>query len=387
MVDGEVRQGERHSHRMKFGAGNRTARSSSAVPEFSVARGRSAVCHPPDRRPGRLQLQVHTMTPVLRIVSFAVIAASASLASAAPKSTAPVPDFTKGGTVPEGAKHDWNLGPTGLRGWMYCDRMTTTDARQVLITKVEKGSPAGDAFQAGDVLLGVGGAPFSSDPRTEIGKAVSAAEAAAGGGKLALTRWRAGKTEEVVLTLPVLGSYSATAPFACPKSQRLLELGCKALAEQMAKPEYARRDAIPRSLNALALLASGNPDYLPLVKREAQWAAGFSTNSFQTWYYGYCTLLVAEYALATGDESVMPGLTRLALATAKGQSAVGSWGHGFATPDGLLGGYGMMNSPGLVLTIALVLAREAGVKDPAVTTAIERSARLLRFYVGKGAVP
>jgi hypothetical protein len=328
-------------------------------------------------------------SPALRLASLVVTAALANHASAAPnpKGSAPVPDFTRGGTVPEGAKHDWNLGPTGLRGWMHCDKMVTTDARQVLITKVDKRSPAGDTFKVGDVLLGVGGARFSSDPRTELGRAITAAETAAGGGKLALTRWREGKTDEVVVALPVLGSYAATAPFACPKSQRLLDVGCKALAERMAKPDYANRDAIPRSLNALALLASGNPDYLPLVKREAQWAAGFSAKSMQTWHYGYCIMLVAEYVLATGDESVMPGLTRLAVAAAKGQSAVGSWGHGFAIPDGRLGGYGMMNSPGLVLTTGLVLAREAGVKDPEVAAAIERSARLLRFYVGKGAIP
>jgi HEAT repeat protein len=53
----------------------------------------------------------------------------------------------------------------------------------------------------------------------------------------------------------------------------------------------------------------------------------------------------------------------------------------------LLGGYGMMNSPGVPLTISLVLAREAGVKDPEVARAIELSARLLRFYIGKGAIP
>ena len=37
----------------------------------------------------------------------------------------------------------------------------------------------------------------------------------------------------------------------------------------------------------------------------------------------------------------------LSALTAKSQSAVGSWGHKFALPDGRLGGYGMMNSPGL----------------------------------------
>jgi hypothetical protein len=47
----------------------------------------------------------------------------------------------------------------------------------------------------------------------------------------------------------------------------------------------------------------------------------------------------------------------------------------------------MMNAPGLPLTIGMVLARDAGVKDAEVARAIELSARLLRFYTGKGAVP
>ncbi len=297
-----------------------------------------------------------------------------------------IPDFTKGDAIPANAEHDWNLGPTGLRGWMFCDKMVTTDARQISITQVEKGSPADGVFLVGDVILGVGGKPFSYDPRTEFGKAITAAESEAGGGKLTVTRWRAGKAEEVVVKLPVLGSYSATAPFDCPKSTRILEQGCKALAEKVAKSSHPE-DPIVRSLNALALLASGDPAYLPLVKKEAQWAAGYSSRSMQTWHYGYVMILLAEYALATGDQSVVPGLRRLALEAANGQSAVGSWGHGFARPDGRLGGYGMMNSPGVPLTISLVLAREAGVKDPELARAIELSARLLRFYIGKGAIP
>jgi hypothetical protein len=300
------------------------------------------------------------------------------------------PDFTKGAKIPAKAKHDWNLGPTGLRGWMFCDKLVTTDARQIAITKVENGSPADGVFLVGDVILGVGGKPFSYDPRTEFGKAITAAESDAGDGKLRLTRWRTGKAEEVVVKLPVLGSYSTTTPYGCAKSKHILEQGCKALAVRIADPSYSERpnqDPIPRSLNALALLASGDPAYLLLVKKEAQWAAGFSADSFQTWYYGYVMMLLSEYVMATGDQSVMPGLKRLALEAAKGQSAVGSWGHGFAIPDGRLGGYGMMNSPGVPLTISLVMAREAGVKDPALDCAIERSARLLRFYIGKGAIP
>ena len=309
-------------------------------------------------------------------------------AFAAGKGQMTMPDLTKGEAVPAGAKHDWNLGATGARGWMFCDKMVTSDARQIAITKVETGSPADGVLAVGDVLLGVGGKAFSYDPRTELGKALSAAESDAGGGKLTLTRWRAGKSEEVVVKLAVLGSYSATAPFACAKSKRIFEQSIKALAVRVADPSYAKNlDPIPRSLNALALLASGDAAYLPLVKKEAQWAADFTDDGYKTWHYGYVMMLLSEYVIATGDVSVLPGLKRLALEAANGQSAVGSWGHKFAIPDGRLGGYGMMNSPGVPLTTGLVLARAAGVKDAAVDRAIERSARLLRFYIGKGAIP
>lgn len=298
------------------------------------------------------------------------------------------PDFTKGEPIPEGAKHDWNLGPTGLRGWMFCDKLVTTDARQVMITKVDEGSPSDGIIAVGDVILGVGGKLFSFDPRTEMGVAISQAESESGGGKLALNRWRKGKTENVLVKLPVLGSYGMTAPYDCPKSKRIFDQGIRALAARAADPSYPKKlNPITRSLNALALLASGDPAHHPLVKREAEWAAGYSADGFASWYYGYAMMLISEYVIATGDASVMPGLRRLALETAKGQSAVGSWGHKFARPDGLLHGYGMMNAPGIPLTTSLVMARKAGVEDPEISEAISRSTRLLRFYVGKGAVP
>ena len=301
---------------------------------------------------------------------------------------AEVPDFTQGAKIPEDAKHDWNLGATGLRGWMYCDKMVTSDARQIAITKVAKGSPAYGILEVGDVILGVGGKPFSYDPRTEMGKALTAAESEAGSGELTLSRWRAGSSEEVVVKIPVLGTYSPTAPYDCPKSKRILEQGCRELAKRMEDPSYTRRlDPIPRSLNALALLASGQESYLPLIQKEVQWAASFKDEGMATWYYGYVMMLLAEYKIATGDDSVMPGLKRLALEAANGQSAVGSWGHRFARPDGRLYGYGMMNSPGLPLTISMVMAREAGVEDPALDRAIELSVRLMRFYIHKGAIP
>jgi len=297
------------------------------------------------------------------------------------------PDFTKGDKIPAGATHDWTLGATGARGWIYSDRLETSDARQISITKIAKGSPADGVLEVGDVILGVSGKSFSYDPRTEFGKAVTAAESDAGNGNLSVIRWRAGQQENVAVKLHALGTYSATAPYDCPKSTRILEQGCATLAKQMEDPNYGRQSPITRSLNALALLASGDPEYLPLVKKEAEWAASFSDESMASWYYGYVIMLLSEYHMATGDDSVIPGLRRLALEAANGQSIVGSWGHKFAGDDGRLVGYGMMNAPGVTLTTSLVLAREAGVKTPELDLAIERSLKLLRFYTGKGSIP
>ncbi|MBM3837356.1 MAG: acetylesterase, partial [Verrucomicrobia bacterium] len=94
--------------------------------------------------------------------------ASSALGASGGK-TLTMPDFTKGDAIPADAKHDWNLSPTGARGWMFCDKMVTSDARQVKITTVDKGSPADGVLAVGDVLLGAGGRAFSFDPRTELG--------------------------------------------------------------------------------------------------------------------------------------------------------------------------------------------------------------------------
>ena len=212
------------------------------------------------------------------------------------------------------------------------------------------------------------------------------AESEAGRGALNIVRHREGKTDNVTLQLPILGAYSSTAPYNCLKSKRILELGCQELANRMDKPSY-QQNPITRSLNALALLASGNKEYIQIVRKEARWTSAYSADSFQTWYYGYVIMFLAEYIMATGDKSFMPGLKRLSLEAANGQSLVGSWGHRFAQANGRLGGYGMMNSPGLTMTISLVLAHKAGVTDPSVENAIQRSTRLLKFYIGKGTVP
>ena len=322
--------------------------------------------------------KVHGST-VSFLITMLFIASFAVPATAQRSRKKPVPDFTSGG-VTDGS-HDWTLGATGARGWMYAWKHTG-EARQILITDVAKGSPADGVLKADDVILGVEGKLFDDDARIQFARAVMRAEGDELRGVLKLIRWRAGTTENVAIKIPVMGTYSATAPYDCPKSKKVFEQGCEAIAK-----EDFRNVSIPNSINALALLASGNQKYQPLLSRYAQKVANYRVGAFATWHYGYAISFLAEYVMATGDASVMPGLKRLALESAEGQSLVGTWGHRFALPDGRVGGYGCMNSPGLSLTISMVLAREAGVKDPKLDAAIDKSARFLRWYVDKGAVP
>ena len=185
-----------------------------------------------------------------------------------------------------------------------------------------------------------------------------------------------------MIRLPVLGSYGPTAPYDCPKSRAIFDRGCEAIAAG-----GLRGVSIPNSLNALALLASGKEEYRPLLAAYARETADLKLDSMATWHYGFANLFLAEYVLATGDQEVVPGLRRMTMESAEGQSGVGTWGHKFAAPNGNLHGYGCMNLPGLNLTISLVIAREAGIEDPALDSAIAKAAGFLRWYVDKGAIP
>jgi len=334
----------------------------------------------------------HLKTCVVHIlVVLCLLAGTAGRLSAAEPAPVP-PDLTQGGKRDK--NHDWLLGPTGMRGWIFFRRDDQTAvSRQILITAIDAGSPADGILRTNDVILGVEGKLFADDARKSFGRAITAAEEKTG--VLRLIRWRdgpsaglrAGQSTNVELKLAVLGKYSDTAPYDCPKSKAIFEQGCRLIARKGFEKELTEDNAIPNDLKAMALLASGKEEYRPMLAEYARKVAASLHTDVWTWFYGYGNMFLAEYVLATGDKAILPELKRTAKEVALGQGKMGTWGHSFARPDGNLNGYGCMNQPGLAVTLSLVLARQAGVKDPAVDQAIGKSAKFLRYYVNKGAIP
>ena len=315
---------------------------------------------------------------------------------------AAVPDLTKG--EKRDNTPDWNLGPTGAKGWVFARGFDTSEARQILVTEIEKGSPADGVLATNDVIIGVNGQVFGSDARMALGNAITEAEKKKNKGLLKLVCWNSSSKREVTVPLKVLGSYSVTSPFNCPKAKLIVEQGCRAIMkrglsadEGSLRPEQNWTPEIRSCLEALALLASGNPEYLDAVKEFAHKLAPpdmklrlrGENEGLDTWSWGYGNLFLTEYYLATKDEYVLPAIRELARKIAIGQSEVGTWGHGFVVPrnHGNLGGYGAINQPGLICWMSLVLAQKCRIDDPDVRKAVAKSRRFFSFYTGKGSIP
>jgi len=334
-----------------------------------------------------------------RPVWFAVLPAIVGISAFAAEPPKTPPDLTQDSTVDR--KLTYNLGSTGLRGWIYTkpatyldsiQGRTTAASRQILVTHVGAKSPADGVMKVDDVILGVGGKAFTDDARKAIGAAITEAEKTENKGVLKLTRWRAGMTDEVELKLQVLGTYSATAPYDCPKSTLIFADACKVLNEEPLN------DNLWGAINALALMSTGNPDFLPKVQAFARKIAPPTLklelkDGMVIWDWGYRNLFLSEYYLLTGDKEVLHAINEYTLTLAKGQSMYGTFGHGISrlTPEGKLHGsippYGPVNEAGLIGNLAIVMGKKCGVYDPEVDAAIERASGFFGYFVDKGSIP
>ena len=313
---------------------------------------------------------------------------------------APVPpELVHGSKVDR--NQTYNLGATGLRGWIHTQPLThfdglqgrtTAASRQILVTHVGLKSPADGVVKVDDVILGIGGKLFGDDARKSLAVAIQDAEKSANGGVLKLTVSRAGKSEEVQLKLKVMGTYSDTAPLDCPKSKRIFDEACLVLEKEPLDDNWHG------AINGLALLATGKPEYLPKVQAFAR-KIGPPTLKLElnagmvVWDWSYRNLFFCEYYLLTGDKEVLHAINEYTVTLAKGQSMYGTFGHGISdrTAKGELHGsippYGPVNMAGLPANLSIVLGKKCGVKHPEVERALETASKFFGYFMDKGAIP
>jgi hypothetical protein len=275
------------------------------------------------------------------------------------------------------------LGPTGLTG--------TLSGKALTVMSVAKGSPAEGLISNGNEIIGVGSSAFATDPRRELAAAIDVAETEAGGGTLTLML-RGGKSVDLLLS--VLGSYSDTAPWDCPKSQAIIDLAAQAILE-------AKDFGGATHTGLLGLMATGEQKYIDVVAeviRDAKWVkpdqadidamfAGEKDLGYVGWYWGYNLIVLGEYYLLTGDTSVLPGIQIYAVSLARGQDSGGLYGHRMATParNGRLPGYAQMNQSSLTSLLGMLMAARCGIDDPILKKGIERTYAYYATFIGKGA--
>lgn len=304
--------------------------------------------------------------------------------------------------VPYAGERNWhvtqNMGATGVRFWVAGQRGDSAESRELLVKSVEPGSPADGVLQPYDVIVGAAVPPntptttwkqapdvkkFAGDARLAMMRALTWAESDAGKGKLQLLRFRDGQTQMVTLQLPVMGTYAETAPYDCPKTEKIVSDAAAFLASHMPVEGFVD---LPGAHAAMLLYASGDDRYLDHVRRSAmRMAEGpVSDMGHETWRWGNVNTFLGEYYLATGDQRVLNKIKGYSDALAAGQCNPGTWGHR-AVPDFIPPGYGSLNASGVVCFLSLILADQAGVEFD--TTAIERSIRFYGSYAGRGSIP
>ncbi|RLS52181.1 MAG: tandem-95 repeat protein [Planctomycetota bacterium] len=305
----------------------------------------------------------------------------------------------------------YNLGSTGLRGWVHQDGSgswvgkITDPSRQILVTVAS--TPGSAVVAVDDVILGAvaassGTVPsFTSDARKAFGAAITDAEKT-GAGTLRVKRWRAGVTTEVNIPITTLGTYSATAPYSCPKSSAILANTRNQMVGKLLADANYLGGGHAGAINALALLASiepGHPNYAAVQTHLQTYARSITTpigNNY-TWASAYQLIFLSEYYLLTNDSQVVPVINSSTVRLAKGQGMFGTFGHGLGSPhpDGsgqkIIAWYGPVNCAGNAANLAIVLGKKALQAasqpiDPAIDAAIVRSSGFMGSHINKGAM-
>ncbi len=221
----------------------------------------------------------------------------------------------------------YNLGITGIRAELVSD-----DPKSLMVRYVFADSPASGLVQVDDRIVGVNGKPFvnphrngygmevfgGDGPIKELAQVLEACTAKEGTGKLVLKVRRGEKLIDVELKInKAIGSYAKTFPVDCPKSDRIYKHLLTYLVENQ-RDNGSFGSPVENTFAPLALLASGEKQYLPNVERCARHLAQSLPKSAEdrqyglpNWGYMASAIVLSEYYLVTGEQWVLPELQKI----------------------------------------------------------------------------
>lgn len=281
-----------------------------------------------------------------------------------------------------------NVGPTGLRA-----RITHEHPKYLTIKYVFKKSPAAGLIAINDIVVGANGKRLTVDhtfgrgsrgrstwdgPMVDMAKLIEDSQGK--DGKLELIVWPGGvkSAEKIVsIQIPAVGRFSPTWPNNCPRSDKLMADLCDFLAEEHKRAGKFESQVQTHSASVLALMASGDKKYDPLLRSIMSSYGGkrYDPNSevgFPAWSYGYDGIVMAEYYRLHKDRSLLPAIESLNRCLELGQTPdSGGYSHKpfpaiqQRVAAGGPKGYGDMAMPGGLAMLAMSVMKESGLPFPA----------------------
>lgn len=290
------------------------------------------------------------------------------------------------------------LGPMGAEADL------TVDSPELVVKSVTAGSPASLAgLLTGDIILGVngttfehyvGGSSYSGDtlmggegsPRI-LGLAIDQAEG--GNGQLTLNVRRGNSDLNLTITLPTVGSFSPTFPYACQKSDALYSaVANRIIATQLADGTWPdglggdwagpTRRRYTSSWLGLVLLGKNDTAYRPAINKVRDYLLQpdfkcnidddftVETSWVNNWGHVMAGIYLCEYVRITGDNNpnILGGIKRISDAltfrvTTSPAPNPGHMGHGYG---GDYGGSGI-NIINTQAHIFWALAKDLGIEQ------------------------
>ena len=217
----------------------------------------------------------------------------------------------------------YHLGLTGIRVELIAEHPKALLVRHVIFD-----SPAKGIVQTGDLIVGAGGQLFkeahrngygmhvfgADGPISELADALEECQTSDGKGKLSLSVVRDGEGTDLTIDVgQKYGTYSQTYPISCQKSNKVLEELLEYLVQHQ-RADGSFGNPVHNTFAPLALLASGEPDYLAAVERCVRFhcrqtqAKDKRYFDLINWSYMSAAIVLSEYYLRTGEVWILPEL-------------------------------------------------------------------------------